>query len=215
MIKSGFKIPVLLVIFVGLVTVLGACAPVYAPGVGPGEVTSLPGFAPNEGITPSNESTGRITVPEMVPDDSIVPESIPSEGLIEESIVPEAVAVTPAIQIGSANLVDGNLVVEAKISGFILDPEAIGKAKVEGRGHWHLYIDGELAGFTAADTITVSRNKLAEWSGGIREVKIELHNNDHSLVSESAWANTKIDFGASIKAPDVGRDFMIGGGYNY
>lgn len=213
MIKSDFKIPVLLAIFVGLVTILGACAPVYAPGVGPGEVTSLPGFAPNEGITPSEELTERITVPEMVPDDSIVLEIVPSEGLMGEVLVPEVISIAPAIQLGSADIVNGDLVVEAKISGFILDQEAIGKAKVEGRGHWHLYIDDKLAGFTAADTITVSQDKLAEFSSGIHEIKIELHNNDHSLVSETAWANTKIDFGASIKAPDVGRDFMIGGGY--
>lgn len=228
--KSGSRIPLFLSIFVGLITVLAACAPGMSPYTEPGGVTSLPGVAPNYGVAPSQgssqpgiaspetknteELTGEITVQEMAPGDAIVLQIVPPEGFMGEVTVPEAVSVIPGIQLVSTDIMNGDLVVEARVSGFILDPEAIGMAKVEGTGHWHLYIDGKLAGFSANNSITISSDKLAEFGSGIHEIKIELHNNDHSMVSETAWAGTKIDFSASMMAPDVSRDYMIDG-YNY
>lgn len=161
------KIPVLLYLFVGLVTLIAACAPAAAPEVQPGTVS--------EG--------------------AVQPEKLEDKA--------EVVAVVPAIQLISADIINGDLIAETKTTAFTLDPEAIGKANVEGRGHWHLYVDGKLAGLSAMDKLTVGKDKLAEFGGGIHEIKVELHNNDHSVVSETAWASTKMDFGPSLMGPGV------------
>lgn len=165
--------------------------------------------APGEPAMPEPQTTDSLMA-EVEPLPAEVPQvekpdvtATMQEGEIIIPSAPEAAPLTPAINLVSAELVNGELTVKTQISGFTLAPEAIGMARVEGQGHWHVYIDGKLAGLSAMDSLAIAKDKLAEFGPGPHEITVQLHNNDHSLVSETAQASTKLDFGISMMAPTV------------
>ncbi|MCH7745667.1 MAG: hypothetical protein IIC84_06305, partial [Chloroflexi bacterium] len=87
----------------------------------------------------------------------------------------------PSIEIISPQVGDvwseGSLVVQVEVKNFIMDADAIGLAKAPGRGHWHLYLDGEWVDATAEETAMLERV-----SAGLHHLRVALANNDHSPV---------------------------------
>lgn len=77
-----------------------------------------------------------------------------------------------------AVLPSGNLYVRVDVHGFIMDPAAIGKSKVPGRGHWHVYLDGKWIGASGADEYA-----LTDVTPGPHHIRVSLANNDHSPLS--------------------------------
>jgi methionine-rich copper-binding protein CopC len=107
----------------------------------------------------------------------------------------------PAISIVSPQpgaTLSGNAVqVQVEISDFIIDTEAVGKAKAPGRGHWHLYLDGEFIG-----AVTTEDTTLEQVTQGPHHLRVALANNDHSPLSPPAEASVVIDVGAGEFKPE-------------
>ena len=78
--------------------------------------------------------------------------------------------------------------VKVEVNNFIMDSDAIGRDKVPGRGHWHLYLDGEWTGATAEEIAMLERV-----SAGLHHVRVALANNDHSPVLPPAEDTVIID----------------------
>ncbi len=74
-----------------------------------------------------------------------------------------------------AVLPGGDFYLRVDIHGIIMDPDAIGKPKVPGRGHWHIYLDGKWIGASAASEYVVT-----ELTPGPHHIRVSLANNDHS-----------------------------------
>jgi hypothetical protein len=70
------------------------------------------------------------------------------------------------------------------VVNFILDPDAIGGAVVNGRGHMHLYVDD--AYLTATTALTISVVDLAP---GDHWINVTLNNNDHSALGVPQMAS--------------------------
>ncbi len=73
--------------------------------------------------------------------------------------------------------------VRMSVAGFALDPNDYGGANVPGQGHIHVYLDGtsSLYGTAATETFNVGSLSL-----GAHSILVQLHNNDHSLVTTAA-----------------------------
>ena len=66
---------------------------------------------------------------------------------------------------------EGSLMVKVEVNNFIMDSDAIGLDKVPGRGHWHLYLDGEWIEATAEETTILERV-----SAGFHHLRVALAN---------------------------------------
>lgn len=103
------------------------------------------------------------------------------------------------------DLTENGLTVEVQVENFIMDIEAIGKAKVPGRGHWHLYLDGELVAPSA-----LMEFDLDAISSGPHHVRAALANNDHSLllpaVEDSVIIDVKSRLTESLDTPNTYED---------
>jgi len=103
-----------------------------------------------------------------------------------------AEAQTPRIRIASPasqEVIDGNEVrVRVEVTGFILDNAAIGTPSVPGRGHWHVYLDGEW--IAATGELEYALDRVAQ---GPHHLKVALANNDHSLLDPSVEDSVVID----------------------
>lgn len=101
-------------------------------------------------------------------------------------LIPPAGAQTvPSIQIVSprtASVSGSMMVVEVRVQNFFLNPLAIGKAARPGEGHWHIYVDGKLAGLSADEVVSVPNDTYPALAAGKHTIKVELHNNDHTPV---------------------------------
>jgi hypothetical protein len=65
-----------------------------------------------------------------------------------------------------------------EVSGFIMDGDAIGGPIVPGRGHWHVYLNGQLV------VIDVGTEAVLQAvPPGVHDITLELVNNDHSPLS--------------------------------
>jgi hypothetical protein len=72
----------------------------------------------------------------------------------------------------------GSLYVPFNVSGFTIDPAAIGLAAVAGRGHYHAWLDGVFLGPAALNPLP-----LSDLSVGAHTLILELRNNDHTALS--------------------------------
>lgn len=77
------------------------------------------------------------------------------------------------------------LVVQAQVDNFQLNPLEIGMQPKPGQGHWHLYVDGQLAGLSADGVLSVPNDAFPLLSAGQHVLKVSLHNNDHTPVPGS------------------------------
>jgi hypothetical protein len=91
-----------------------------------------------------------------------------------ESDGPSITLLTPS----DGDSVSGPVDVEVEVEGLTLNPDAIGGTNVEGEGHWHLLVDGELAMPVGEESAS-----LEDLTPGEHTITVELHNNDHSPVT--------------------------------
>ncbi len=102
------------------------------------------------------------------------------------SASPSHMMVHPKIRITSPSAgssLSGELaVIRVAVTGFKFDGTKIGTPPSEGVGHYHLLIDGKYAGLSVSDAIAVPNAAFPNVSAGQHEIKVELHNNDHSPV---------------------------------
>lgn len=107
----------------------------------------------------------------------------------------------PAISIVSPQagaVLSGSAVhVRVEIANFVIDTEAVGKARMPGRGHWHLYLDGEFIGAE-----TTQETTLEQVPPGPHHLRVALANNDHSPLSPPAEASVVIDVGTREFKPE-------------
>ena len=96
---------------------------------------------------------------------------------------------------------EGSLMVKVEVNNFIMDSDAIGLDKVPGRGHWHLYLDGEWIEATAEETTILERV-----SAGFHHLRVALANNDHSPVlppvEDTVIVDVDFDDSAAVAEPD-------------
>ena len=109
-------------------------------------------------------------------------------GLAAALLAPPAGAQgTPSIKILSpsdgATVSGSMLVVEAQAKGLTLNPVGIGTAAKAGEGHWHVYVDGKLAGLSADGVVSVPNDAFPTLTAGKHVIKVDLHNNDHTPVA--------------------------------
>ena len=69
------------------------------------------------------------------------------------------------------------------VSGWRMDPASIGGKKIDGVGHYHIYIDGKYSGATAASAGTGRTPRLGT---GAHELKVVLAYNEHTEIPASA-----------------------------
>src|SRR5207253_460938 len=98
-----------------------------------------------------------------------------------------ATTVVPSIRIISpANLqtvAASGFRLTVSVAGIELDAENYGGAKIPGHGHMHYYLDGSNS---LAGTSTTPYTDFGALTVGSHLIKAELHNNDHSLYTDSA-----------------------------
>ncbi len=74
-------------------------------------------------------------------------------------------------------LADGSVVIRVDVENFMMDPDAIGLPRVPGRGHWHVFLNG--------DWVAASADAAYFLQGippGAHHLEVTLANNDHSPV---------------------------------
>src|ERR1700730_7292199 len=103
-------------------------------------------------------------------------------------LMPPAGAQTvPSIQIvsprNSATVSGSQMVVEVRARSFILNPMAMGKSPRPGEGHWQVSVDGDFAGYSADEVVSLPNDAYPQLSAGKHTIKVELRNNDHTPVA--------------------------------
>jgi hypothetical protein len=102
----------------------------------------------------------------------------------------------PSISIVSPDTgasVDSRLEVRVAVTGVVLDGTKIGSPASENpdAGHWHVYVDGEYAGLSVSDVVSLPNDAMASISPGAHEIKVQLHHTDHTpLTPEQSDAVT-------------------------
>ena len=108
-----------------------------------------------------------------------------NRGMVGQVTVTGAKAASAGIKIrypqSGANVTDAaQVAVAVEITGFDLDPAAIGNATNKaGSGHWHVLLDGKLVA-PQGKIYAILKEGVGV---GSHTVKAELHNNDHSPLS--------------------------------
>ena len=102
--------------------------------------------------------------------------------------------------------VSGPLDVRVRIDGFKLDGTKIGTPPADGVGHWHVYVDGKYAGLSVSDVVTIPNDALPEIPAGRHEIKVQLHNNDHTPVAGDIIAARTVNFTQDVKYTPAGGD---------
>ncbi|HEX9709038.1 MAG TPA: hypothetical protein VGB42_03605 [Candidatus Thermoplasmatota archaeon] len=104
---------------------------------------------------------------------------------------------------GGAVVWGDRVTVTTAVSNWTLDAVAVGGAPVPGTGHWHVFVDGTYVSFSAALSV-----ELTGLTPGDHEVKVALHNNDHTAIAVPAEASITLHVAAvpavSITAPADG-----------
>jgi hypothetical protein len=72
-------------------------------------------------------------------------------------------------------VVDGNQVTVIVDTDMTISPEHLGKARVPGEGHIHMYLDNE-----EKITVTEGQKVFTGLAKGNHTLKVSLHNNDHT-----------------------------------
>jgi hypothetical protein len=113
-----------------------------------------------------------------------------------------AVARAPSIKIVAPKAGDtlsaAAIQITVDIQGFIIDPEAVGKAAVTGRGHWHLYVDGAWLHFGATESVA-----LKPVASGPHHLRASLANNDHSPLTPAVEDSIVVEVVGGAAAPPV------------
>src|SRR5579859_7754327 len=98
----------------------------------------------------------------------------------------------------------GPLDVHVQVSNFHMDGTKIGTPPQPGIGHWHVYVDGKYAGLSVSDVVTVPNDALTDIPAGEHEIKVQLHNNDHTPVAGDIIATAMVNFTQDVKFTPAG-----------
>jgi len=104
------------------------------------------------------------------------------------SAAPTVAIVTPS---EGASVDSGTVALTLDIQNLTLNGAAVGQAAVTGEGHYHLLLDGAYVKF---DYTTATF--LADVAEGTHEVRVELAENDHTLLGINATVNVTVLSGA-------------------
>jgi hypothetical protein len=124
---------------------------------------------------------------------AVAPAAETSPGALTAAPVSSSTAAVPPLASGPATIrilsprageaASGNrLEVRIEISGFQFKFEQMYRAPEPGVGHWHFYVDGKLAGMVASDVGSLPNDTMPEIAPGLHEIRVQLHNNDHTPV---------------------------------
>ena len=107
--------------------------------------------------------------------------------LVAALVIPPAGAQTGAsIQIVSprnnATVSGSMMVLEVRVQNFYLNSVAIGKKARLGEGHWYVYVDGQFAGLSVDEVVSLPNDAHPKLAAGKHTIKVELRNNDHTPV---------------------------------
>lgn len=95
--------------------------------------------------------------------------------------------------------VSGPLDVRAQVTNFTLDGTKIGTPPQAGIGHWHVYVDNKYAGLSVSDVVTIPNDALPDIAAGQHEIKVQLHNNDHTPVAGDIISTAMVNFAQEVK----------------
>ena len=86
--------------------------------------------------------------------------------------------------------------VQVAITGLKLDGTKIGlpAAQNPGVGHWHIYVDGKYAGLSVSDVISLPNDAMPVIAPGPHEIKVELHNTDHTPLQPEVTDTEMLTF---------------------
>ena len=95
-----------------------------------------------------------------------------------------------------ASVTGDRLEVQVNITGLKLDGTKIGQpaAQNAGVGHWHVYVDGKYAGLSVSDVISLPNDAMSSISSGQHEIKVQLHNTDHTPLTPEATDTVTVTF---------------------
>ncbi|HLW59525.1 MAG TPA: hypothetical protein VKV57_06305 [bacterium] len=115
---------------------------------------------------------------------------------------------TPSITILSpkdrTTVAGSQLVIQTTVKNFALDPVAIGTAPKAGEGHWHLYVDGKLAGLSADGVISIPNDAYPTLTAGSHVIKVDLHNNNHTSVEGAKGDQITVRVAKTLSAMAMG-----------
>lgn len=105
----------------------------------------------------------------------------------------------PSIKIvtaAAASTAGKRLEIQVKIAGLKLDGTKIGQpaAQNPGVGHWHVYVDGKYAGLSVTDVVSLPNDAMPSIASGQHEIKVQLHNTDHTPLTPEATDTTTVTF---------------------
>jgi hypothetical protein len=86
--------------------------------------------------------------------------------------------------------------VQVQVAGLKLDGTKIGQpaAQNPGVGHWHVYVDGKYAGLSVSDVVSLPNDAMPTIAAGAHEIKVQLHNTDHTPVVPEATDAVNVTF---------------------
>jgi hypothetical protein len=120
---------------------------------------------------------------------------VPTVGHVSAQAAPTIKLIAPT----SGQAISGPLDVRVQISGLKLDGTKIGTPAQAGVGHWHVYVDGKYAGLSVSDVVTIPNDALPEIAAGQHEIKVQLHNNDHTPIQPDVIATATVNFTQDVK----------------
>lgn len=116
----------------------------------------------------------------------------------------ETVSPSIALTLSADSIEDGQSVLASwTVADFALDGAAIGSTQnVQGRGHVHVLVDGDLVEMTASGSL-----ELGDLGVGTHTVRVELRNNDHSALGPAVYDEATVTVTANgPTAATVGAD---------
>jgi hypothetical protein len=104
--------------------------------------------------------------------------------------------------------------VRVAITGFTLDGTTIGQPAADnpGVGHWHVYVDGNYAGLSVSDVVSLPNDAMPAIDAGPHEIRVQLHNTDHTPLAPEAIASIDVDVPTALAyaaAPDAAPSIEI------
>ncbi|HEX5480159.1 MAG TPA: hypothetical protein VFY79_10615 [Dehalococcoidia bacterium] len=90
--------------------------------------------------------------------------------------------------------------VQVAVTGLKLDGTKIGlpAAQNPGVGHWHIYVDGKYAGLSVSDVISLPNDAMPSIPAGPHEIKVQLHNTDHTPLQPEATDTINVNFPTAL-----------------
>lgn len=92
------------------------------------------------------------------------------------------------------------MIVVIKSDGLKLDGTKIGQPVAPGVGHWELSVDGQYAGLSVSDVITLPNDAFPSVAAGPRTLKVDLRDDLRRPLSPSVTATVQVVFDETVAA---------------